>query len=63
MSLFLVSCADNYEFVCVPTKLIVTTGGCDASGYCGVQYEDGTFGVEHYPVASKMGERCESRRK
>ena len=35
------------------TRKVIKIGGCNNEGMCGVQYDDKSFGREHYPVVGK----------
>lgn len=39
-------------------RIILSVGGCDKYGYCGVLYSDGTAGNARYPVAGTSGPKC-----
>lgn len=39
--------------ICAEYKTVKTIGGCSAFGDCGVEYTDGTQGIEHLPSKNK----------
>jgi hypothetical protein len=45
------------EQACI-TKRVVSVGGCDKSGWCGVNYGEGVFGRELYPSVGQPFKVC-----
>lgn len=43
------------------TKEVEDFGGCDAKGVCGVEYTDGTYGKQFYPVYGRKYSICLKR--
>lgn len=37
----------------VTDKTIISVGGCDKHGYCGIKLSDGSFDSERYPVIGR----------
>lgn len=45
--------SNQYESI-----MIMRVGGCDAHGYCGVSYSNGTSGLLAYPIAGESISVC-----
>jgi hypothetical protein len=56
---FLTACSADIKFKpdC-QQRIILSVGGCNGHGYCGVLYDDMTYGREYYPVTLTQVEVC-----